>query len=61
MMHRAHLQVIGVKMSVWQTSAQSTLCALASRLPAMSDRSWFPQVSALDMLLPRSTPFQRRC
>ena len=36
-------QVVGVKMAVWQTEAEETLCALSSRLPAMSDRSWNPQ------------------
>jgi N-acetyl-beta-hexosaminidase len=35
--------VVGVKMSVWQTSASETLCALSSRVPAMADRSWNPQ------------------
>jgi len=35
--------VVGVKMSVWDTSPESTLCALADRVPAMSDRSWYPQ------------------
>jgi hypothetical protein len=39
--HRA--QVVGVKMSVWQTSAEDTLCSLSTRLPAMSDRSWHPE------------------
>jgi hypothetical protein len=38
-----HDAIVGVKMSVWQTDPHTTLCALASRLPAMSDRSWNPQ------------------
>jgi hypothetical protein len=35
--------VVGVKMAVWQTTAAATLCALSTRVPAMSDRSWNPQ------------------
>lgn len=30
-------------MSVWQTTADQTLCSLSTRLPAMSDRSWHPE------------------
>ena len=37
------LQVVGVKMAVWSTKANETLCALSGRLPAMADRSWNPQ------------------
>ena len=35
-------KVVGVKMAVWSTKANDTLCALSGRLPAMADRSWNP-------------------
>ena len=38
------VSVFTASQAVWSTKANDTLCALTGRLPAMSDRSWNPQV-----------------